>query len=204
MVLYAEEPQAITEAYWSQILTLYSILVAAVISIGQTQLTKFHAIIAIELVASPLTFYVAIYAIRSMFGHKHRLDHLLGRGKVHYRMLALGTVALLIGFFIYVMIPAHLQQFSQASCDAKSMLVKLSFLLPVILFAGVIIEGGLIGGFTFGVISSGTAPADARTRVSGMFGAYHHTRIQKARKLNLLSGPQSEETFPLCTSQPYI
>jgi hypothetical protein len=146
MVFYAEEPQAITEAYWSQILTLYSILVAAVISIGQTQLTKFHAIIAIELVASPLTFYVAIYAIRSMFGHKHRLDHLLGRGKVHYRMLALGTVALLIGFFIYVMIPAHLQQFSQASCDAKSMLVKLSFLLPVILFAGVIIEGGLIGG----------------------------------------------------------
>lgn len=144
MLFFSDEPDEVAEAYWSQILTLYSILVAAAISVFKTSLTKFHAIVAVELVASPLTFYLAIYAIRSFFNHEHRLDRLLGRGKLHYRMMAIGTLAVLVAFFIYILLPSHIQKFSQASCDAKSVLIKLNFFLPVIFFAALFTYGGLV------------------------------------------------------------
>jgi hypothetical protein len=148
MLFFSDEPDEVTEAYWSQLLTLYSIIVAAAISIFQTppSLTKFHAIVAVELVASPLTFYLAIYAIRSFFNNKHRLDRLLGRGKLHYRVMAIGTFALLVAFYIYILLPSHVQKFSQASCDAKSILVKANFLLPAIFFFVIFTYAGILPG----------------------------------------------------------
>jgi antibiotic biosynthesis monooxygenase (ABM) superfamily enzyme len=65
LVWFSTENDEITEAFWSQTLTLYSVLVAAAISISETNLTKFHAIIASELVMSPLTIYLAVYSVVS-------------------------------------------------------------------------------------------------------------------------------------------
>jgi hypothetical protein len=42
-------------------------MVAAVIAVFQNNLTKFHALIAIELVASPLTIYMFLYGASSTF-----------------------------------------------------------------------------------------------------------------------------------------
>jgi hypothetical protein len=65
LLFYSHKPEAIREAYYAQVLTLYSIMVAAVIAVFQHNLTKFHALIAIELVASPLTIYMFLYGASS-------------------------------------------------------------------------------------------------------------------------------------------
>jgi hypothetical protein len=151
LIFYSKDHDGIREAYWSQVLTLYSILVAAAVAISQENLTKFHGLIAIELVASPLTLYMAVYGewirwrlralllmsslvVRSFFGHRHRLDHLMGKGHFTQRFVALGTVAIWVAFLVYLLLPSHLQQFSQPSCEAESKLIRYTFLLPVMLF----------------------------------------------------------------------
>jgi hypothetical protein len=147
MLFSCHESEETAEAYKSQFLTLLSILVAAGTSISQSSLTKFHAIIAIELVASPMMFYVVIYAIRSLFNHRHRLDHLFGHGRLLNRLIAVGTLLMWITLFIYVMLPSDLQQFSQASCDMKSAVVNLTFLAPFRISAAQFQAGGTVASF---------------------------------------------------------
>lgn len=128
-------PENVKEAFWSSVLTLYSILITSCISIFQKELSKFHALIAASIVGSPLTFYMGVYAIRSQFGHAHRLDAVMGKGKILQRLIVIGTVAIWIAFVIYILLPSNLAYFAQAACDPWVIIVKYFFFVPIILFA---------------------------------------------------------------------
>jgi hypothetical protein len=65
LIFYADEPEEVSEAFWSQTLTLLSIIVSAAISISENNLTKLHAVIAAQLVMSPLTLFLGVYSIVS-------------------------------------------------------------------------------------------------------------------------------------------
>ena len=138
-ILLFYSPESVKESFFSSILTIYSILITCLISIFQKNLTKFHALIAATIVGSPLTMYMGLYALRSLWGNKHRLDDIVGRGKIVQRTMVLGTVAIWMAFVIYLLLPSNISYFAQASCDQYSLLVKFFFFIPILLFAAAVI-----------------------------------------------------------------
>jgi hypothetical protein len=71
------------------LLQLYSILVTAILTVNQRGLTKLHAVTALSMVASPVTIFILIYAIRNAFGGSTRLDSLVGKGKVTSKVIVI-------------------------------------------------------------------------------------------------------------------
>lgn len=136
-VLIFHNPDALRESFWSQILTVYSLLITCGVTIIQRQLTRIHAIIATALAGSPLSLYIAIYAIRSVWGDANRLTPALGPGHVIPRIIVLSALLIWIGLVVYIMLPTHLSYFTQFSCDQQddSGLIKYFFFLPIVLFA---------------------------------------------------------------------
>jgi hypothetical protein len=115
LLFYSSKPQELARAYWSQTLTTYSILLSAALSVAVGTLSKFHALVAIELVASPMTLYMTIYALRSLAANNHRLHHLLRQENWVYLVLNIATFILWVIFIFYVcLVRGH---FAQASCS---------------------------------------------------------------------------------------
>jgi hypothetical protein len=94
LVYYSRDIEKIKDSYWAQNFTVYSVLVAAAIGMAKQNLSKMHTIVAMEFVGSPLTFYMAFYAIRSFLGNQHRLSKLFDGPRWWYRIVALCTFAI--------------------------------------------------------------------------------------------------------------
>lgn len=134
-ILLFYSPESVKESFFSFILTIYSLLITCAIYIFESNLSKFHALVAATTVASPLTVYMGFYALRSVWGYKHRLETVVGKHETLKRAMVLGTVTVWIAFAIYLLLPGSISQFAQASCDHYPVSSKAFFLFPVLLFA---------------------------------------------------------------------
>jgi hypothetical protein len=98
LIYYSGDMDQVRDAYWAQNFTVYSVLVAAASGMYQHSISKLHTIIAMEFVGSPLTFYMAVYAIRSINGNKHRMSELFDGRRFWYRITALMTFVVWVVF----------------------------------------------------------------------------------------------------------
>jgi len=110
-------PDEVEVAFWAQVLSVYSLLLTCGISILKVQLTRIHAILTAATAGSPLNVYIALYAIRSIFGGKHRLAAIVGPKKFIPRTVVLAGVGVWTGVVVYIILPDHLSHFTQTACE---------------------------------------------------------------------------------------
>jgi hypothetical protein len=121
----------VKDAFWSQILTIYSLLLTACLSIFRGDLTKFHALTVSVIVASPLTIYFVVYSIRAMWGGEHRLENVLGRGQLLKRLFVMLAAVIWIALTIYTFLPQNAQRFAQSSCKPQPPLLNFFLITPI-------------------------------------------------------------------------
>ncbi|KIJ31982.1 hypothetical protein M422DRAFT_53118 [Sphaerobolus stellatus SS14] len=133
VILYYE-PDALVESFWSQLLTVYAFLITSIISISKSNLTRIHAVMATGLVGSPLSIYIFIYAIRSMWGGGDRMNGVFGRGQILNRTLVLLAFGIWLSLIIYILVPNTIH-FSQRSCETEynPLIFKGFFFLPLVI-----------------------------------------------------------------------
>ena len=132
-------PKRVQEAFWSQILTIYSLLLTCFISTARGDLTRFHALVVLALVLSPITVYFVAYSIRSFWSKEHRLESLLGRTRYLRRSVVLLAGISWLGIFIYAYLPKGVDHFAQASCKGRSVTEGFYLIVPflyMIAYAG--------------------------------------------------------------------
>lgn len=132
-------PKKVKDAFWSQVLAMYSLLLTASISIFRRDLTKFHALTVSVIVASPLTIYLVIYSVRAIWGGEHRLENVLGKGHVFKRLLVLFAAVLWAALTIYTFLPQNAPHFAQSSCKPRPLLLNFFLITPI---SAAIEEGG--------------------------------------------------------------
>ena len=116
LIFYA--PKRVNEVFWSQALITYSLLLTCGISLIQGELTRFHSIVLISIVCSPVNVYFTGYAIRS-FWSTHRLDEVLGKEKHKERATMFFSVAVWVAILIYAYLPRRYTGFAQDSCGSS-------------------------------------------------------------------------------------
>lgn len=127
-------PKFAQEAFWSQILSVYSLLITCGVSVSRGDLTHFHAAIAVVLSGSPLTAYLFGYAIVSFWYHKHRLNVIVGEGRLFIRLLIILAGLIWISLFVYILADKRLTHFAQASCAKEGNdVVGYLYVLPLVL-----------------------------------------------------------------------
>jgi hypothetical protein len=139
LLYYSKSIEKIRDSYWAQNFTVYSVLVAAAISMAQQNMTKMHTIVAMEFVGSPLTVYLAFYAVRSFFGNKHRLSHLFDGPRFWYRVTALFTFAVW-AIFLGISLGLSHEHYAQSSCQHRMKMINTIYLLPFFLALGLMME----------------------------------------------------------------
>ncbi|KAJ7160813.1 hypothetical protein C8R46DRAFT_354723 [Mycena filopes] len=134
LVLYS--PEDVQSSFFAQLLNVYSLIVAAVISIAGHNLTKMHSVIALTLAASPLSLYLLMYVFRSLLGRQTRLHAVFGPGMYLNRTLVLLMLPLWASVLTFTALPTATWEFQQASCDTMvaSGHVASLFFLPFIIF----------------------------------------------------------------------
>ncbi|KAJ7041245.1 hypothetical protein C8F04DRAFT_1080754 [Mycena alexandri] len=135
LVLYS--PEDVQSSFFAQLLNVYSLIVAAIVSISGHNLTKLHSVIALTLAASPLSLYLLLYVFRSLLGGQTRLQTVFGPGMYLNRTLVLLMLPLWASVLSFTALPASTWNFQQAACDitvANNHIASLFFLLPFILF----------------------------------------------------------------------
>lgn len=116
-MLYSNE-EDITAAFYAQLLSTYSLIVSAIIAIGQNQLTRLHAVFALCLAGSPLMFYLTIYAFKEVLGRPTRVAAVFNtRLKGIKLTLVLILFPLWLAVLIFLALPRGVWQFQQAACD---------------------------------------------------------------------------------------
>ncbi|CAL1708936.1 unnamed protein product [Somion occarium] len=118
-ILIFYSPKSAEDAFWSQVLSIYSLLITCVVSIFQTSLTRFHAAIATVITGSPLSFYLFIYCVASFWYKKHRLNGIVGEGHLAARSLILIAGVVWVCLLVYILVPTHFSDFSQESCETQ-------------------------------------------------------------------------------------
>ncbi|KAJ7255066.1 hypothetical protein B0H12DRAFT_1114046 [Mycena haematopus] len=105
------DPEEASSGVWTQLLTVYSLLISAIISIYTKGLTRFHSEMTIFLVLSPLSFTLGIYAILGFCGRPHRLDSVLSSRREHLlpRLAVIGfwIIAFILIIFTSVSSDGH-------------------------------------------------------------------------------------------------
>ncbi len=69
-MLYSTDDSDIVGAFYTQLLQMYSFLIAALIAIAARQLTQLHAMFVLFVVASPLSVYLTLHAVRWSFSRR--------------------------------------------------------------------------------------------------------------------------------------
>ncbi|KAJ7656689.1 hypothetical protein B0H17DRAFT_1213679 [Mycena rosella] len=144
LVLYS--PETVTEAFYAQLLNVYSLIVAVLISVAEKTLTKMHSVIALTLAASPLSLYLIMYVGRSLLGRTTRLEAVFGPGMYLNRTLVLIMLPLWASVLSFTALPSQVWTFQQAACDsleADNHIASL-FFLPFIAFFAVYPEAGIL------------------------------------------------------------
>lgn len=125
-------PKRVQEAFYSQILTIYSLLLTCVVAVVRGELSRFHALVVLALVLSPITVYFVTYSIRSFWSDHHRLESLLGRTRYLRRFLVLLAGAAWLAIFIYAYLPKNGDRFAQASCKGRSVMDTFYLIVPLV------------------------------------------------------------------------
>ena len=128
-------------AFWSQSLITYSLLLTCATSLLQGNLTRFHAVILISLVCSPINVYFTGYSIRA-FWSSHRLDATLGKKQYFRRAMVFFSVAVWFAILVYAYIPHA--KFAQDSCRGSSV-AESFFLGAPFIFAWDLAMRGKVG-----------------------------------------------------------
>ncbi|KAF9781538.1 hypothetical protein BJ322DRAFT_1076750 [Thelephora terrestris] len=129
-VLVFYSPRRVKEAFWSQVLTIYSLLLTCLIAIIRQDLTRFHALVVLALVLSPITIYFVGYSIRSFWSTHHRLENLLGRENYFRRSVVLFSGLAWLAIFIYTYLPKGVRNFAQASCKGRTAIEGFYLTIP--------------------------------------------------------------------------
>ncbi|KAF8145803.1 hypothetical protein K438DRAFT_539295 [Mycena galopus ATCC 62051] len=113
------DPEHASEGVWAQLLTVYSLIISAIIAIYTKGLSRFHSGMTIFLVLSPLSWALGVYAILGFFGRPHRLDSILSSRREHLlprtAVVLFWIIALLLLIFTSISNDGH---FTSASpCD---------------------------------------------------------------------------------------
>ncbi|KIJ50523.1 hypothetical protein M422DRAFT_44325 [Sphaerobolus stellatus SS14] len=136
IILYYNR-EAVTESFWTQLLTIYSFLITSIISMSKGELTRIHAVIATGLVGSPLSIYIFIYAIRSIWGGLgKRMEKVLGKGAITARILVILACGIWIFLIIFILVPdSNSKRFSQRACerDQFPLVFQGYFFLPLVI-----------------------------------------------------------------------
>ncbi|KAJ7914478.1 hypothetical protein B0H13DRAFT_439629 [Mycena leptocephala] len=135
LVLYS--PEDVPASFFSQLLNVYSLIVAAIIAIAHRNLTKPHTAVAMSLAASPLSAYLIIYVIRSIIGNQNRLSTVFGKGKWLNRFAVLTIVPVWVAVLVFSALPKGMWHFQQSACDeviTGDRVIRF-FFLPVIVLS---------------------------------------------------------------------
>jgi hypothetical protein len=111
-------PEGLKGTFWSQILSVHSIIITCGISIIIRSLTRIYTILAATTAGSPLSSSVVSYAIRSMCGNADRLDPTLGCGQTIPRNMVLE--ALVTWLVLFSILCSQLSNFVQVGCERKA------------------------------------------------------------------------------------
>ena len=118
-VLIFYSPNRVKAAFWSQSLITYSLLITCATSLFQGSLSRFHAIILVSIVCSPVNVYFTGYSIRA-FWSSHRLDAALGKKEYARRAMVLLSVVIWIAILVYAYLPDKYSKFAQDSCRGST------------------------------------------------------------------------------------
>ncbi|KAJ7288417.1 hypothetical protein C8J57DRAFT_1280167 [Mycena rebaudengoi] len=136
-------PMESSTAVWTQLLTVYSLLVSGMLAMGQAGLSRFHAGMTIFLVMSPLSSTLVVYAVLGFCDRKHRLDSILSQRREHLllRILVIGFAIISIALVIFTN-AADADHFAASPCeDDDSYKTAIGVLLNLLFipYAGVIV-----------------------------------------------------------------
>ena len=137
-LLIFHSPEELRELFRSQILAMYSLLITCGISIFLRKLTGIHAIMTTMIAGSPLSVYIIIYAIRSVWGDANRLNPVLGPRHVIPRTLVLTALLLWGGLVVYIIWPSNIPHFAQLSWERygqqnDQIMIKHFYFSPIVL-----------------------------------------------------------------------
>lgn len=118
-VLIFYSPRRVKAAFWSQTLITYSLLITCITSLFQGSLSRFHAIILVSIVCSPVNVYFSGYSIRA-FWSSHRLDPVLGKKQYARRGLVFLSIGAWIAILVYAYLPSSHTKFAQEACRGSS------------------------------------------------------------------------------------
>ncbi|KAJ7160032.1 hypothetical protein C8R46DRAFT_1353829 [Mycena filopes] len=92
-------------AFVSQLFNIYSLIIAAIISVNQHTLTKPHTVVALALAASPFSIYLVIYVLRSLIGNQNRLSAVFGKGQWLNRLAVLTLLPIWVVVLVFSALP---------------------------------------------------------------------------------------------------
>ncbi|KAJ7475047.1 hypothetical protein FB451DRAFT_1558217 [Mycena latifolia] len=114
-------PAESSTAVWTQLLTVYSLLISAIIAIGNGDMSRFHSGMTTFLVMSPLSSTLVVYAILGFCGRSHRLDSILSKRREHLLprllVIAFGIISLALIIFTSA---ANADHFTANPCEADT------------------------------------------------------------------------------------
>ncbi|KAF7373200.1 hypothetical protein MSAN_00528600 [Mycena sanguinolenta] len=136
------DPKEASDSVYAQLLTVYSLVISAIIAIYTKGLTRFHAGMTVFLVLSPLSFTLGVYAILGFFGRPHRIDHVLSRRREHLLpgLAVIGMLLFAIILIIFTSISNDLHFTPAPPCDIlgdKGTLAAVTYSLAFIPYLGV-------------------------------------------------------------------
>ncbi|KAJ6587493.1 hypothetical protein DFH09DRAFT_1141209 [Mycena vulgaris] len=128
-------PAESSTAVWTQLLTVYSLLISAIIAIANTNMSRFHSEMTVFLVMSPLSSTLVVYAILGFCGRSHRLDTILSQRREHLLprllVIAFAIISLSLVFFSGL---ANVDHFAANPCEVDSVYRTAGAILANLLF----------------------------------------------------------------------
>ena len=115
MIFYS--PADTETALWSQLLTMFSLLLTAWFTITQATISRPYAVLAAVIAGSPLSIYLFLYAAVSFWHRSHRLKHIFGDGQLIPRFLAVVAGGLWIALLTFSLLVPDGRHFAQRSCE---------------------------------------------------------------------------------------
>ncbi|KAK7043332.1 hypothetical protein R3P38DRAFT_2883683 [Favolaschia claudopus] len=99
-IIIIYHPEEAAQGVWTQLLTVYSLLISAIIAVYTKGLTRFHSGMTVFLVLSPLSLTLLVYTLLGFIGRPHRLDSILSSERKHLLPRLLVILFWLIALFL--------------------------------------------------------------------------------------------------------
>ncbi|KAJ6587502.1 hypothetical protein DFH09DRAFT_1307733 [Mycena vulgaris] len=117
-IVLMHSPAESSTAVRTQLLTVYSLLISAIIAIVKTDMSRFHSEMTVFLVMSPLSSTLVVYAILGFCGRSHRLDTILSQRREHLlpRLLVIAFAIISLGLVFFSRI-ANADHFAANPCE---------------------------------------------------------------------------------------